>query len=153
VTVLRSDILDLMALVGDDRGPLGEVASRLASRPLGEATANLVDLVPTWAEREGKRARLQVEGREVRLPPQLARVLGGVLTHLIRNAIVHGIELPEARTAAGKSAIGLIQVTAADGDSGPVITVEDDGQGLDLAQITERAVAIGENVKTRTPQE
>jgi HAMP domain-containing protein/HPt (histidine-containing phosphotransfer) domain-containing protein len=153
VTVQRTDILDLMSLVGQDDGPLGQIASRLASRPLGEATANLVDLVPTWAEREGKRARLAVEGREVRVPPQLARVLGGALTHLIRNAIVHGIELPQARHEAGKSAIGLIQVLAAPSPEGPVITVEDDGQGLDLAQIRERAAAIGENIGSRSAQE
>jgi two-component system, chemotaxis family, sensor kinase CheA len=143
VTVQRTDVLELLQLTGNDGGPLGRIAARLASRPLGEATANLVDLVPTWAESEGKRARLEVEGREARVPPELARVLGGVLTHLIRNAIVHGIELPEARHEAGKSAVGLIRVTAASGSEGLVITVEDDGHGLDLAELEERAAAIG----------
>jgi len=153
VTVQRSDILQLLSLVGDRSDTLGQITSRLASRPLGESTANLLDLVPTWAEQVGKRARLHVEGREVRVPPNLARVLGGVLTHLIRNAIVHGIELTDARHAAGKSAIGAIRVQAAEGNSGPIITVEDDGQGLDLAQIAERALEIGEDVESRSVQE
>jgi len=153
VTVQRSDILQLLSLVGERTDALGQIASRLASRPLGESTANLLDLVPTWAEQVGKRARLHVEGREVRVPPNLARVLGGVLTHLIRNAIVHGIEVPDARHAAGKSAVGAIRVHAAEGNTGPTITVDDDGQGLDLAQIAERAVAIGEDVASRSVQE
>jgi HAMP domain-containing protein/HPt (histidine-containing phosphotransfer) domain-containing protein len=128
---------------------LGQIAARLASRPFGEATANLVDLVPTWADKEGKRARLQVEGKETRVPAHVASPLSGALTHLIRNAIVHGIEIPDAREDKGKSPIGLIRVVATEGEGGPVITVEDDGQGLDLASIAQQAAAIGETVGAR----
>jgi chemotaxis protein histidine kinase CheA len=153
MTVQRSDILELIAQVGDRSDALGQLASRLASRPLGESTANLLDLVPTWADREGKLARLDVEGREIRIPPQLAKVLGGVMTHLVSNAIVHGIELPSEREAAGKSPGGLIHVWAEESARGPIITVEDDGQGMDTALIAERAAAIGQEVKLRSVQE
>jgi two-component system, chemotaxis family, sensor kinase CheA len=141
--------LDLLAQVEDRHDSLGQVAARLASRPFGEATANLVDLVPTWADREGKRARLQVEGKETRVAPQVARVLSGALTHLISNSIVHGIEIPSTREGQGKSPIGLIRVVASEGEAGPTFTIEDDGQGLDLALIEEKAIAIGEVVGTR----
>src|SRR6185295_8050186 len=136
VTVQRSDVLELLSIVGDRQDSLGQVTAKLASRPLGESTANLLDLVPTWADREGKQARMSVEGREVRVPPNLARVLGGVLTHLIRNAIVHGIELPDSRTAAGKEPGGVIRIAGMESKFGPVVIVEDDGQGMDIAQIT-----------------
>jgi chemotaxis protein histidine kinase CheA len=149
VTVQRSDLLDLLTHLGDRTDELGQIAARLASRPFGEATANLVDLVPTWADKEGKRARLQVEGKETRVPAPVARILGGALTHLIRNAIVHGIEIPDARESKGKSPIGLIRAVAAEGEGGPIITVDDDGQGLDLASIAQQAIAIGETVGTR----
>ena len=149
VTVQRSDLMDLLTHLGTRTDVLGQIAARLASRPFGESTANLVDLVPTWADKEGKRARLQVEGKETRVPAPVARVLGGALTHLIRNAIVHGIEIPDARENRGKSPIGLIRVIADEGESGPVFTIEDDGQGLDLASIAQQAVAIGETVGTR----
>jgi HAMP domain-containing protein/HPt (histidine-containing phosphotransfer) domain-containing protein len=149
VTVQRSDLLELQVHLGHRTDVLGQIAARLASRPFGESTANLVDLVPTWADKEGKRARLQVEGKEARVPAHLARILGGALTHLIRNAIVHGVEIPGAREGKGKPAIGLIRVVAAEGDGGPIITVEDDGQGLDLASIAQQAMAIGETVGSR----
>jgi HAMP domain-containing protein/HPt (histidine-containing phosphotransfer) domain-containing protein len=149
MTVQRSDVLELLTIVGDRGDSLGQVTARLASRPLGESTANLIDLVPTWAEREGKQARLQVEGREVRVPPSLARVLGGVLTHLLRNAIVHGIETPEIRERASKAAGGVIRVIGSEGKLGPVVTVEDDGQGMDLALLAERALAIGQDATVR----
>jgi HAMP domain-containing protein/HPt (histidine-containing phosphotransfer) domain-containing protein len=149
VTVQRSDLLELLTHLGHRTDVLGQIATRLASRPFGESTANLVDLVPTWADKEGKRARLQVEGKETRVPGHVARILGGALTHLIRNSIVHGIEIPNARQSQGKSPNGLIRVVAAEGEGGPVFTVEDDGQGLDLASIAQQAVAIGETVGTR----
>lgn len=153
MTVQRSDVLELLSLVGDRGDALGQVTARLAARPLGESTANLLDLVPTWGEQVGKQARLQVEGREVRMPPSLAKVLGAVFTHLIRNAIVHGIEVPATRTAAGKPPGGIIRVIATETKDGPVIVVEDDGQGMDLAQITERAVAIGHDPSVASVQE
>jgi HAMP domain-containing protein/HPt (histidine-containing phosphotransfer) domain-containing protein len=150
VTVQRSDLLELLTHLGHRTDVLGQIAARLASRPFGEATANLVDLVPTWADKEGKRARMQVEGKETRVPAHVASPLSGALTHLIRNAIVHGIEIPDAREDKGKSPIGLIRVIAAEGEGGPVITVEDDGQGLDLASIAQQAAAIGATVGTRS---
>ncbi|MET0593922.1 MAG: HAMP domain-containing protein [Polyangiaceae bacterium] len=149
VTVMRSDVIDLLTHLGHRTDSLGQIAARLASRPFGESTANLVDLVPTWADKEGKRARLQVEGKETRVPAHVARLLGGALTHLIRNSIVHGIEIPDAREGKGKSPNGLIRVIAAEGEGGPIITVEDDGQGLDLQSIEQQAIAIGETVGTR----
>jgi HAMP domain-containing protein/HPt (histidine-containing phosphotransfer) domain-containing protein len=149
VTVQRSDLLELITHLGHRTDVLGQIATRLASRPFGESTANLVDLVPTWADKEGKRARLQVEGKETRVPAHVARILGGALTHLIRNSIVHGIEIPNARQGQGKSPNGLIRVVAAEGEGGPIFTVEDDGQGLDLSSIAQQAIAIGETVGTR----
>ena len=149
VTVQRTDLLELLTHLGHRTDVLGQIAARLASRPFGESTANLVDLVPTWADKEGKRARLQVEGKETPVPPNVARVLGGALTHLIRNAIVHGIEIPAAREGKGKSPIGLIRVIAEQTENGPIIMIEDDGQGLDLASIAAQALAIGESVGSR----
>jgi HAMP domain-containing protein/HPt (histidine-containing phosphotransfer) domain-containing protein len=149
VTVQRSDLLDLLAYLGDRSDELGQIAFRLASRPFGEATANLVDLVPTWADKEGKRARLQVEGKETRVPAHVARLLSGALTHLIRNSIVHGIEIPDVREGRGKSPNGLIRVIATESEGGPIITIEDDGQGLDLESIAQQAVAIGETIGSR----
>jgi len=145
VTVQRSDVLELLSLLGERSDALGRVGVRLAARPFGEATVNLAEMAPTWADGEGKRARVQIEGKEVQTPPHLAKVLRGVLLHLVRNAVIHGIETPKRREQAGKPPTGLIQVTAEPGSGGPTIIVEDDGKGLDLAHIAERAQAIGQS--------
>jgi chemotaxis protein histidine kinase CheA len=145
VTVQRPDVQVLTELA-DSRADteLSRAVDRLAARPFGESTASLVDMAPTWGDREGRPVRLVVEGREVRVPPKLARVLGGVLTHLVRNAIAHGIEPPQVREDAGKPPTGTICITAIEkSGEGPTVVVEDDGRGLDAAAINERAAQLG----------
>ena len=150
VTVQRSDIEELEQLAKATEPAIIRVVERLAARPFGESTASLIDMAPTWGDKEGKRVRLEVEGREVRVPPRLARVLQGVLTHLVRNAVAHGIETPKVREELGKSATGIIHAEATEHAGGGVIVViEDDGRGLDLARIEERAAALGVDVKGR----
>ena len=150
VTVQRPDVQALIDLA-DSRldSDLSRAVAQLAARPLGECTASLVDMAPTWGDKEGKKVHLDVEGREVRLPPKLARVLGGVLTHLVRNAVAHGIGTPAARAEAGKPPVGTVRIAAIAGDAGaagPTIVVEDDGRGLDVDAIAERASQLGMDV-------
>lgn len=145
LTVQRPDVAVLTEIAerrGDDE--LTRAVARLAARPFGESTASLIDMAPTWGDREGKLVTLDVDGREVRVPPKLARVLQGVLTHLVRNAIAHGIEPPKTREDAHKLPTGTIRVVAAaGGEAGPTIVVEDDGRGLRLDAIAERAARMG----------
>jgi two-component system chemotaxis sensor kinase CheA len=87
------------------------------------------------------------------VPPKLARVLGAVLIHLVQNAIAHGIEPPQARKDAGKPKGGTIRVVAAEGgDAGPTIVVEDDGRGVDMVAIADRAAQLGVAIEERTPR-
>jgi HPt (histidine-containing phosphotransfer) domain-containing protein/HAMP domain-containing protein len=143
VTVRRSDLARLTDVVGPRQDDLGRIVQRLASRPFGEAVLYLVDAVPNWAEREGKRTQLVIEGRDAPVPPALARVLPAVLTHLARNAVTHGIERVELREASGKPAVGLIRLAAAESHGTLEIVVEDDGGGLDEAAIRRRAAELG----------
>lgn len=144
MTVQRSDVEELRSAVvglGDER--IENIVARLASRRFGESAATLIDQVPAWASREGKQVELHVEGRDVPIPPSLGRALAGVLTHLVRNAVVHGIETPLDRTREGKEPVGVVTLTAVDGAAGPTIAVEDDGRGLDEAHIRARAERLG----------
>jgi HAMP domain-containing protein/HPt (histidine-containing phosphotransfer) domain-containing protein len=143
ITVQRSDVHALLELVGTRHDTIARIAAGLASRPFGESAAALFEMAPSWGEEEGKRVILDVVGREVRVPSALARVLGGVLTHLVRNAVAHGIEIPVLRERAGKRVTGVVRLEAREGPAGPEITVEDDGAGLDLRRLEERAVALG----------
>jgi two-component system chemotaxis sensor kinase CheA len=71
-----------------------------------------------------------VEGQEI--PLALSRVLGGVLSHLLRNAVAHGIEPESERLERGKPAAGNVRVSAEAGPLGTIIRIDDDGRGFDL---------------------
>ena len=142
-SVQRSDLASVLALAGDHDDELTRAIKRLAARPFGEALATISERAPDWAARDGKRVELVIEGREVRIPPALSEVLAGVMTHLVRNAVAHGIETEAERVAAGKTSVGTIWASAQEGEHGPVIVVEDDGAGIDLEQIVARARSLG----------
>ncbi|MFO0568667.1 MAG: ATP-binding protein [Polyangiaceae bacterium] len=132
VTVRRSDLDALARIAERQGGELGAVSQRLRARAFGEYLAPLLEQAPSWAEQSGKRLRVELDGREVRVFPGLAEVLPGVITHLVRNAIAHGIEAPKTRLENGKPDVGTVVISArADGDSRVVVEVCDDGAGID----------------------
>jgi len=140
ITVRQTDLDALLAEAGERGGPLSVIARRLASRPLGESTASVLDAVDGWAESERKEVQVIVEGRERPIPAPLARVLPGVLTHLVRNAVAHGIETPEEREASGKPRAGTIRIRGGNGEY--AVVVEDDGRGVDEDLVRARAESM-----------
>jgi two-component system, chemotaxis family, sensor kinase CheA len=135
-TVQIDDLTALTSYAERVGGKLRELVGRLRARPLGESAAGVLESAPTWAAAEGKRVEVLVEHGDVALDPDLVGVLPGVLTHLVRNAIAHGIETPEERRVAGKASDGLIRVAARkDAEGVTSIVVEDDGRGIDTAAL------------------
>jgi two-component system chemotaxis sensor kinase CheA len=142
VTVQRPDLQRLCELAERQGGELSLLAERVSARSLGEMTAPLAERVARWAESVNKRARVEIEGRETRIPERLARLLGGALTHLVKNAVAHGIEGPEERSRAGKPSVGVIRIGASPASGTrlePTIFVEDDGRGIADNELLARA--------------
>jgi signal transduction histidine kinase len=137
-TVQRADVARLHALLGARDDELGGLSRRLAARPFGELVGLLPPAAAKWAARLGKRVQVTVEGRDRLVPPALADVLGGAIDHLARNAVAHGIELPDARADAGKPAHGAIRIAcepverrgAAGVEDTVRVVFEDDGAGI-----------------------
>jgi two-component system chemotaxis sensor kinase CheA len=91
----------------------------------------------------GKQVRIEMDGRETELDKTIIEAIKDPLTHLVRNAVDHGIETPEARRAAGKPAEGRLLLRAFH-ESGQVnIEISDDGAGLDVDRIKRKAVERG----------
>jgi two-component system chemotaxis sensor kinase CheA len=91
----------------------------------------------------GKRARLELDGEDTELDKLLVEALDEPLLHLVRNAVDHGIEPPEARAAAGKPAEGVIRIAAAHRGNQVEIRVSDDGRGLDPGKLRQKAIERG----------
>ncbi len=112
--------------------PCAEVFERTATRA-GQ----------TAARQLRKQVEFEIEGRDVGIDKSLADAIAEPLLHLVRNAVGHGIESPEARIAAGKSAMGKVKLAAFNEGSYIHITVTDDGRGIDLDRIANSATEHG----------
>jgi two-component system chemotaxis sensor kinase CheA len=99
------------------------------------------------ARQLGKQVEFEIAGSEVGIDKALADVIAEPLLHLVRNAVSHGIESPEERTAAGKNPTGRVKLAAFSEGSRIHITVTDDGRGIDLDRIVaaarEHGIAAG----------
>jgi two-component system chemotaxis sensor kinase CheA len=115
----------------------------LRTAPVGPMLRGFIRTVRDVAAAHGKQARLVVEGAEVTVDLNVIEPLRAPMTHLLRNAIDHGIERPDERRAAGKDPCGRITARARREADAVVLQIEDDGAGLSLRRITERARTLG----------
>jgi HAMP domain-containing protein len=132
VTVSRGDVEELVKRCGARSDEIGQLVSRLAARPFGELTSTLSDDAARWATKAQKRVEVVLDGREVLVPARVAERLSGVLAHLLRNAIAHGIEPPDRRLELGKPETGRIELSCRETAQGVELRVSDDGMGFDL---------------------
>jgi two-component system chemotaxis sensor kinase CheA len=91
----------------------------------------------------GKQVRLDVDGGDVELDREMIEMIRDPLTHMVRNAIDHGIEPPAERQAAGKAAAGLLTVSARQSGNQILIEVIDDGRGVDGDKLVKKALTAG----------
>ncbi len=116
-------------------------ASRMV--PVSQVFDRFPRVVRDAAKGVGKEVEFVVEGKDIELDRSMLDELGDSIVHLLRNAIDHGIEQPDVRTAAGKPAAGRLVLSAARQRSAIVMKVSDDGRGIDRARVLERAKRDG----------
>jgi len=121
--------------------------------PIGFAFSRFPRLVRDVAQRLGKQIDLKLTGEQTELDKTVLERIGDPLVHLVRNSIDHGIEMPEVRVAAGKSAVGTVHLEAFHRGSAIIIEVSDDGQGLDSERILAKARARGLVGASETPSQ
>jgi chemosensory pili system protein ChpA (sensor histidine kinase/response regulator) len=95
------------------------------------------------AKETGKQVRLDIVGGAIEIDRGVLERMAGPFEHLLRNSVAHGIESPEARTAAGKEAAGAVTITVAQSGNEVAVEFADDGGGLDLGRIRARGVERG----------
>jgi two-component system, chemotaxis family, sensor kinase CheA len=115
--------------------------------PIATVFGRFPRMVRDTAQAEGKRVRLIQSGGETPLDKAVLDRLGEPLLHLVTNAIVHGMETPEARRQAGKPEEGTVRLDAAPQAGRVVIRVADDGRGLDEQAIRKKAEALGQDAR------
>jgi len=129
--------LDLVA------SELQESVMKTRMQPIGQVWAKMPRIVRDLAHQLGREVDLQMDGHETELDRSLLEALKGPLTHLVRNAMDHGIERPDERVAQGKPAKGVLSLRAFHESGQVVIEISDDGAGIDPARIGDVAVQRG----------
>jgi two-component system chemotaxis sensor kinase CheA len=110
-------------------------------------------MVRDTAAKLGKKVNFEVEGEETELDRTLLEALSDPLTHLIRNAIDHGIEPPDERRQNGKPETGTIKLSAYQSEGRIYIEVRDDGRGINTERVREKAIQLGWITENDHPSE
>ena len=117
------------------------VATRM--RPFGDGVESFPRLVRDLARQLGKQVQVEIVGRNTDVDREILERLEAPLNHLIRNSLDHGIEPPDDRIAAGKPAAGTIRLEARHRAGLFVLTVSDDGRGVDIERLRAKVVSRG----------
>jgi two-component system chemotaxis sensor kinase CheA len=147
----------LLQTVGSSDGGLNSVAARLDQvtselqeaimqtrmQAVGTVFSKFPRVVRDLSNQLGKQCQLLLEGEDVELDKSVIEAISDPLTHLIRNAVDHGIESPEVRSKSGKPAMGTIVLRAFHQAGKVNIAISDDGAGIDVKKLKEKAVAQG----------
>ncbi|MEE8576420.1 MAG: chemotaxis protein CheA, partial [candidate division Zixibacteria bacterium] len=108
--------------------------------PVGKVFSRFPRVVRDLARESGKQITLRMSGEETELDKSIIEEIGDPLVHLIRNSCDHGIETPEERTTKGKPEQGTVHLAASQEGSNIVIKISDDGRGLNVDAIRDKAV-------------
>jgi len=129
--------------IGKITTELHEAIMKVRMLPIRQVFMRFPRYVRDLAKERGKEINLQFDGEETELDKTVIDELGEPLIHLIRNALDHGIEMPEEREAQGKPRQGMIMLRASQVSSHIIITVEDDGKGIDEENLRKKAEQAG----------
>jgi two-component system, chemotaxis family, sensor kinase CheA len=122
---------------------LRESVMKARMQPVSNIFSKMPRIVRDLSQSLGRRVRLQMEGQETELDKSLLEAIKDPLTHAVRNSLDHGIEPPEVRQAAGKDPEGTLKLRAVQEGSHVVIEVSDDGAGIAVEKVRQKAIERG----------
>jgi two-component system chemotaxis sensor kinase CheA len=137
------ELVDSVHQIASVSTQLQETIMDIRMLPIRNVFDRFPRLVRDLAHSRGREVELILQGEDTRVDKAVIDEIGEPLVHLIRNAVDHGIEDPDVRRAAGKPPAGTILLSAAQESNQVVITLVDDGAGIDAVQVRRRAVERG----------
>lgn len=157
LVIVQSQLIESARTRGDDGSPLQRNVAQLARItkelqgtamslrmiPIKPIFQKMERLVRDLARDFSKKVAFVTSGDDTELDRTVVEEIGDPLVHMVRNALDHGLESPDTRTAAGKSATGSLHLRAYHEGSNIVIELQDDGRGIDPAKILKKAIEKG----------
>ncbi len=150
VALVQSNMLKGLQLADNDLSAQSRLTRELQQQlmqvrlvPFANISERLYRVARQAAKELQKHARLDIVGAETEIDRSVLEQMAGPFEHLVRNAIVHGLELPAERIAAGKPDSGELRIEVRKEGNEIVVVFADDGAGLDLERVRERAISAG----------
>src|SRR5215469_10407275 len=140
---LRGKFADAMAFQSRVLNDLQRSVMKIRMVPVEQLFRRFPRMVRDVARQCGRDVELVVVGQDTDLDKSILDAIAEPLTHLVRNAISHGLESPEERQKAGKAPRGVIRLSAYHQGNQVVVEVSDDGRGMDAARIRAKAIELG----------
>jgi len=140
---LGMSAIDELGMLDQLTRELQDSAMSIRAQPIGSVFSRVPRIVRELEAATGKRVRVEVAGEGTELDKTVVERLGEPLTHLIRNAVDHGLETPEVREAAGKPAEGMLRLSAEHRSGRILISIADDGAGINRERVLSKAVERG----------
>jgi two-component system chemotaxis sensor kinase CheA len=129
----------LSAIIADMR----DAITRTRMQRIENLFVALPRMVRDLSAELGKQVLVDIDGGDVELDREMIEMIRDPLTHIVRNAVDHGIESPADRLKAGKREIGILSVSARQSGNQILIDIQDDGRGIDGRKLVEKAIATG----------
>ena len=142
-----TDLNETLEQVARATSELQDLVMKIRMLPLETVFNRFPRMIRDLSKELGKEMELKIQGQETELDRTVIDEIGEPLLHLLRNAADHGIESSEERIAKGKNPIGTIKLIAYPEGTKAIIKVEDDGKGLDVDKIKEKANKVGINTE------
>ena len=124
-------------------GGLRDATMSMRMVPLRSLVGRFRRLVLDLSDKLGKPVEFRVTGEDTELDKTMIEKLADPLVHVLRNALDHGMEMPDVRAASGKPREGIVELVAEHSGAEVLIKVRDDGRGMDPAKLREKAIAKG----------
>ena len=139
ISELKDTVMQLMRITNE----LQEGIMQLRMVPIDQVFSKFPRVVRDIARKLDKKIDLIIEGKDTELDKSVVEEIGDPLMHLLRNSMDHGIERSSDRIAVGKNEVGAITLRAYHQGSSIVIEIEDDGAGIDLEKVKQKAISKG----------
>jgi two-component system chemotaxis sensor kinase CheA len=143
LSTLAKDLSESSALLARTTNEIQESIMKVRMVPIGQVFDRFPRMVRDLAKARGKDIHLEIAGAETDLDKTIVDEVGEPLMHLVRNCVDHGIEPPDVREARGKPRHGTIKLNAYHEGNQVIIEISDDGGGIDLQRVREKAIRIG----------
>lgn len=137
------ELIDSITGMSRTVSDLQDAVMKLRMQPVKKIFSKFPRIVRDLAKKLNKKVNLVLEGEDTEIDRSILDKLEDPLIHLVRNAIDHGIEPPEERIKAGKPEVGTIKLSAYQEGDRIIISIEDDGRGIDVEKVKQKAIEKG----------